>query len=154
MTIPPRFFTEIPYLPDFSPTTWTVPYGSYICCFFDHRINGSCWFHLVSLSHPTVADKIVGLKSVAAYRSGLEINTNVTRNEAEEGLVEVLKGEDHDLRWIFILLLYSPRIFSNLSVFTAGSPVRIKDKSFIDYLFVQSLEIALQFNLPVQLHTG
>lgn len=85
--------------------------------FFGHRINGSCWFHLVSLSHPTVADKIVGLKSIAAYRSGLGINTNVTRNEAQEGLAEVLKGEDHDLRWISILLLYSPQIFSNLVCF-------------------------------------
>ncbi|KAF7149318.1 hypothetical protein RHSIM_Rhsim03G0088700 [Rhododendron simsii] len=74
-----------------------------------------------------IADKIVGLKSIAAYRSGLGINTNVTRNEAQEGLAEVLK---------------------------VGSPVRITDKSFIDYLFVQSLEIALQFNLPVQIHTG
>lgn len=91
--------------------------GSFIFYFFGHRINGSCWFHLVSLSHPTVADKIVGLKSIAAYRSGLGINTNVTRNEAQEGLAEVLKGEDHDLRWIFILLLYSPQIFSNLVCF-------------------------------------
>ncbi|KAH7853720.1 hypothetical protein Vadar_005910 [Vaccinium darrowii] len=80
-----------------------------------------------SLSHHTVADKIVGLKSIAAYRSGLEINTNVTRNEAQEGLVEVLK---------------------------VGSPVRITNKSFIDYVFVQSLEIALQFDLPMQIHTG
>ncbi|KAJ9181506.1 hypothetical protein P3X46_009631 [Hevea brasiliensis] len=73
------------------------------------------------------ADKIVGLKSVAAYRSGLEINTNVTTKDAEEGLAEVL---------------------------CAGKPVRITNKSFIDYIFTHSLEVALQFDLPMQIHTG
>ncbi|CAL5334664.1 unnamed protein product [Camellia sinensis] len=75
----------------------------------------------------SVANKIVGLKSIAAYRSGLEINTNVTRKEAQAGLVEVLN---------------------------AGSPVRITNKNFIDYLFVQSLEVAIQYDLPMQIHTG
>lgn len=41
----------------------------------------------------TVAGEIYGLKSIAAYRSGLEINTNVTRQDAEEGLGQVLLGE-------------------------------------------------------------
>lgn len=41
----------------------------------------------------TVIGEIFGLKSIAAYRSGLEINTNVSRREAEEGLAEVLQGE-------------------------------------------------------------
>lgn len=40
----------------------------------------------------TVADGIVGLKSIAAYRSGLEINPNVTNEDAEEGLSVVLRG--------------------------------------------------------------
>ncbi|KAI8014916.1 Protein fluG [Camellia lanceoleosa] len=75
----------------------------------------------------SVSNKIVGLKSIAAYRSGLEINTNVTRKEAQAGLVEVLN---------------------------AGSPVRITNKNFIDYLFVQSLEVAIQYDLPMQIHTG
>ncbi|PSS32867.1 Protein fluG like [Actinidia chinensis var. chinensis] len=73
------------------------------------------------------ADKISSLKSIAAYRSGLEINTKVTRNEAQVGLDEVLH---------------------------AGSPARITNKNFIDYLFMQSLEVALQFDLPMQIHTG
>jgi len=48
----------------------------------------------VFLSHAvTVADEIFGLKSIAAYRSGLEINTNVTKEDAEEGLRQVLIGE-------------------------------------------------------------
>lgn len=41
----------------------------------------------------TVAGEIYGLKSIAAYRSGLEINTNVTNQDAEEGLGQVLLGE-------------------------------------------------------------
>ncbi|KAL8223982.1 hypothetical protein R6Q57_019457 [Mikania cordata] len=71
--------------------------------------------------------KVVGLKSVAAYRSGLEINTNVTTKEAEEGLAEVL---------------------------LAGIPVRITNKNLIDYIFVRSLEVALCFDWPMQIHTG
>uniref|UniRef100_A0A2C9VE05 GS catalytic domain-containing protein n=1 Tax=Manihot esculenta TaxID=3983 RepID=A0A2C9VE05_MANES len=73
------------------------------------------------------ANKIVGLKSIAAYLSGLEINTNVTKKDAEEGLAEVLH---------------------------AGKPVRLVNKSFIDHIFTRSLEVALQFDLPMQIHTG
>lgn len=40
-----------------------------------------------------MAGEIFGLKSIAAYRSGLEINTNVTKQDAEEGLTQVLLGE-------------------------------------------------------------
>ncbi|KAK4583073.1 hypothetical protein RGQ29_026022 [Quercus rubra] len=75
----------------------------------------------------SVANQIFGLKSIAAYRSGLEINTNVTRKDAEEGLSEIL---------------------------SAGKPTRIMNKSFIDYVFTRSLEVALCFDLPVQIHTG
>ncbi|GLT92285.1 hypothetical protein SLE2022_101290 [Rubroshorea leprosula] len=75
----------------------------------------------------SVADGIVGLKSIAAYRSGLEINPNVTKEDAEEGLSEVLR---------------------------AGKPVHITNKSFIDYIFVQSLEVAICYDLPLQIHTG
>lgn len=49
-------------------------------------------FLLISLSIITYADKIVGFKSIAAYRSGLEINTNVSEKDAEEGLNDVLQG--------------------------------------------------------------
>ncbi|VVA09406.1 PREDICTED: fluG [Prunus dulcis] len=78
-------------------------------------------------SYPFIGDKIFGLKSIAAYRSGLEINTNVTKKDAEEGLAEVLH---------------------------AAKPVRISNKSFIDYVFIRSLEVALLFDLPMQIHTG
>lgn len=51
----------------------------------------------------TIADQIVGLKSIAAYRSGLEINTHVTIREAEEGLADVLQGKCRILMKIFCL---------------------------------------------------
>ncbi|KAK5836393.1 protein fluG [Gossypium arboreum] len=75
----------------------------------------------------SVANEIVGLKSIAAYRSGLEINPHVTREDAEIGLSEVLQR---------------------------GKPVRITNKSLIDHIFIHGLEVALQFDLPLQLHTG
>ncbi|KAI7996319.1 Protein fluG [Camellia lanceoleosa] len=41
-----------------------------------------------------------------------------------------------------------------VEVLSAGSPVRITNKNFIDYLFVQSLEVAIQYDLPMRIHTG
>ncbi|XP_063947520.1 protein fluG [Daucus carota subsp. sativus] len=75
----------------------------------------------------SLADKVFGLKSIAAYRSGLKINTNVTLEEAQEGLTEVLR---------------------------AGNPVRITNKHLIDYIFMRSLEVAVSYDLPLQIHTG
>nr|CAD1836028.1 unnamed protein product [Ananas comosus var. bracteatus] len=83
-------------------------------------------FHFLNL-FATVADKIVAMKSIAAYRSGLEIDPKVSKIEAEEGLQQELSG---------------------------AKPIRITDKSFIDYLFTCSLEVALSFDLPIQIHTG
>ncbi|KAJ6993293.1 protein fluG [Populus alba x Populus x berolinensis] len=85
------------------------------------------FFSVSFLQSITVADKIVGLKSIAAYRSGLEINTNVARKDAEKGLTEVLRD---------------------------GNPTRIANKSLIDYIFTMSLEVSLSFDLPMQIHTG
>ncbi|CAA0829710.1 Unknown protein [Striga hermonthica] len=75
----------------------------------------------------THADKIIGFKSIAAYRSGLEINSNVSQMDASEGLKDVLR---------------------------AGKPVRITNKNFIDHIFIRALEVAQCFDLPVQIHTG
>ncbi|THU69241.1 hypothetical protein C4D60_Mb08t12330 [Musa balbisiana] len=74
-----------------------------------------------------VADKIVAMKTIAAYRSGLQIDTEVSKADAEKGLLADLN---------------------------AGRPVRIKNKSFIDFLFICSLEVATSFDLPMQVHTG
>ncbi|XP_060967693.1 protein fluG [Cannabis sativa] len=75
----------------------------------------------------SVAGEIFGLKTIAAYRSGLEINPNVSKIDAEEGLTETL---------------------------VASKPIRIENKNFIDFIFTQSLEVAEQFDLPMQIHTG
>ncbi|XP_019461605.1 PREDICTED: protein fluG [Lupinus angustifolius] len=75
----------------------------------------------------SVAGEIFALKSIAAYRSGLEINTNVAKKDAEEGLTQVL---------------------------AAGKPVHIANKNLIDYILLQSLEVAQSCDLPVQIHTG
>lgn len=40
----------------------------------------------------TLADNVVALKSIAAYRSGLDINTNVRKEDAEKGLIDDIKG--------------------------------------------------------------
>lgn len=75
----------------------------------------------------SLASSVVGLKSIAAYRGGLEINPNISKKDAEDGLSEVL---------------------------SAGKPVRIANKKLIDYIFIRSLEVALLFDLPMQIHTG
>ncbi|XP_019234169.1 PREDICTED: protein fluG [Nicotiana attenuata] len=75
----------------------------------------------------SVAHKVLAFKSIVAYRSGLAINTEVTEKEVEEGLSDVL---------------------------SAGNPIRISNKSFIDYIFVHALKVAQSYDLPMQIHTG
>ncbi|KAK4345752.1 hypothetical protein RND71_035928 [Anisodus tanguticus] len=60
-------------------------------------------------------------------KSGLAINTEVTEKEAEEGLSDVL---------------------------CAGHPIRLSNKSFIDYIFMHALKVAQSYDLPMQIHTG
>ncbi|KAJ1295341.1 hypothetical protein BS78_01G216300 [Paspalum vaginatum] len=98
----------------------------------DESFSGSSWT-LDSFTENYIAkltsfsNQIVALKSIAAYRSGLEISPNVSKTDAEDGLRKELTG---------------PR------------PFRITNKNLIDYLFTISLGIAVSFNLPVQIHTG
>ncbi|XP_066385020.1 protein fluG-like isoform X1 [Miscanthus floridulus] len=98
----------------------------------DESFSGSSWTldsftesYIAKLN--SVSNQIVALKSIAAYRSGLEINPNVSKTDAEDGLRKELTG---------------PR------------PFRITNKNLIDYLFTCSLGIAVSLNLPVQIHTG
>lgn len=58
----------------------------------------------------TAAANIYGLKSIAAYRSGLNINPAVSISEAEEGLRCTLCGK-HDLNVSF-LMIYGLRCLS------------------------------------------
>ncbi|XP_012082484.2 protein fluG isoform X2 [Jatropha curcas] len=78
----------------------------------NERPDGSAWtldkfIETFVESLRSVADKVVSLKSIAAYRSGLDINTTVTTKAAEEGLAEVLHVETYyqhkvclSVRWI------------------------------------------------------
>ncbi|RZB85938.1 Protein fluG isoform K [Glycine soja] len=99
--------------------------------------NGSSWtidsFTEAYVSKvKSVAKEIHALKSIAAYYGGLEINLNVTKTDAEESLKEVLTNT---AKPIFLLK------YKNY-------------KNLVDYLFLQSLEIALSYDLPMQIHTG
>ncbi|KAK8542082.1 hypothetical protein V6N12_014687 [Hibiscus sabdariffa] len=39
-------------------------------------------------------------------------------------------------------------------VLQSGNPVRIANKSLINYIFTLSLEVASQFDFPLQIHIG
>ncbi|KAK2454916.1 glutamine synthetase [Trifolium repens] len=67
------------------------------------------------------------LSNIAAYYFGLDINTNVTKQEAEEALQQVL---------------------------TVWKPVLVANKNLVDYIFLLSLEFAQSHDLPMQIHTG
>ncbi|KMZ58598.1 hypothetical protein ZOSMA_75G00310 [Zostera marina] len=73
------------------------------------------------------SNSVVAMKSMGAYKSGLKIDTHVSMMAVEEGLLED---------------------------FNAKRPVQIQNKNLIDYIFKCSLKVALQFNLPMQIHTG
>ncbi|KAJ0255276.1 Nodulin/glutamine synthase-like protein [Hirschfeldia incana] len=75
----------------------------------------------------SLVPEIVALKTIAAYRSGLDIDTHVSKEVAENGLVEVLQ---------------------------AGKPVRIGNKGLVDHILTRSLEVAERSDLPLQIHTG
>lgn len=102
----------------------------------------------------TAAKGAVALKSIAAYRSGLEINPNVTEKDAEEALSDLLNGQCISLRNKYLTLLLVPLFVLILLWFAAGKPVRITNKDLIDYVFVLSLLTATSLDLPMQIHTG
>ncbi|KOM34807.1 hypothetical protein LR48_Vigan02g095700 [Vigna angularis] len=76
-----------------------------------------------------VAKEIIALKSIVAYYGGVEINLKVTKTEAEESLRQVLTNATKPIYLLF-------------------------HRNLVDYLFLQSLEIALSYDLPMQIHTG
>jgi len=76
----------------------------------------------------SISKEVVSMKSVIAYLSGLGVNTQVTKEAAEEGLLEEISG---------------------------GGPLQlIRNKNLTDYIFTLSLGVAKEFNLPMQIHTG
>jgi hypothetical protein len=103
-----------------------------------------------------VSSQIVSLKSIAAYRSGLEINPNVSKTDAEDGLRKELTGKTLFLVMEINHLKKGSHKFCNYipPCFSGPRPFRITNKNLIDYIFTCSLEIAVSVNLPVQIHTG
>lgn len=71
---------------------------------------------------------VVAFKSIAAYRSGLDIQ--LTPKEAGERSFYALKQESQDKQ------------------------LRLANKQLIDFLITQALEIAAKYRMPVQFHTG
>jgi uncharacterized protein len=72
--------------------------------------------------------KVVAFKSIAAYRTGLEIQAIQT--EAAQWNFYELKRESH------------------------GKRLRLNNKFLIDFLITHTLEIAAKHQVPVQFHTG
>ncbi|WVY99050.1 hypothetical protein V8G54_031201 [Vigna mungo] len=93
-----------------------------------HRETNQCLAGFLSIT-VTVAKEIIALKSIVAYYGGLEINLKVTKTEAEESLRQVLINATKPIYLLF-------------------------HRNLVDYLFLQSLEIALSYDLPMQIHTG
>lgn len=71
----------------------------------------------------------VGLKSIIAYRTGLKIQ-RVDLKEARADFFEVRKGQA-DLAW------FGPRV-----------------KKLRDFLFIRAMELSVDLNVPMQVHTG
>ncbi|WP_298919784.1 amidohydrolase family protein [uncultured Nostoc sp.] len=71
---------------------------------------------------------VVAFKSIACYRSGLDIQPVADEVAAAH--------------------------FDNLKQQLQNQPLRLTDKSLIDFLLQQALLVAAKYRLPVQLHTG
>ncbi|PQO46804.1 amidohydrolase family protein [Blastopirellula marina] len=72
--------------------------------------------------------EVVGLKSIIAYRSGLDVRP--TSQEEAQAKFDAWKAAAHN-----------------------GRP-RLEDKTLLDFLLGQGLELAARHQLPVQFHTG
>jgi len=72
--------------------------------------------------------EVIGFKSIAAYRIGLEI---------KPVKLEVIKYQ-----------------FNTIKQTTADTKPRLSDKSLIDFLVIQTLEVAAKHQIPIQFHTG
>jgi len=75
-----------------------------------------------------LAPHVVAFKSIAAYRSGLDVQPVASEVAAER--FEVLRRQ------------------------AENAPVRFADKKLIDFLLLHALEVAARHELPVQFHTG
>lgn len=90
-------------------------------------------FHTQLTNLPT---SVVGFKSIAAYRTGLAIQS-VPEKEAQSYFYSIKDGNS-----------------DSLSAAVPKSPFRLTNKSLIDFLLSIALEIANKSQIPVQFHTG
>ncbi|KZT24932.1 hypothetical protein NEOLEDRAFT_1134131 [Neolentinus lepideus HHB14362 ss-1] len=74
--------------------------------------------------------EVVGFKSVACYRTGLDVATSCTQAELEGALMSCLQR------------------------YSVTSTLRLDDKQLNDYVVRTTLEISGRCNKPVQFHTG
>ncbi|KAJ3340316.1 hypothetical protein HDU93_007157 [Gonapodya sp. JEL0774] len=86
---------------------------------------------------------VVGYKSVAAYRSGLEVDPTSTTNpevtQAIAGYIEV----------------YISSLSVQIATGKAETPrVRVADKKFIDWIINLAIPNCIKHQLPLQFHTG
>lgn len=101
-------------------------------------------------------DDVVGLKSIAAYRTGLAISTDALGDANKAKVAEALTG-------------YLQAAYEQLATFkpveTANgipSPpfqptaprIRVSDKATVDWLVLQGALIAIKYDMPLQFHTG
>lgn len=75
-------------------------------------------------------DQAVGFKSIAAYRTGLDIQF-VYQEVAEDHFYE-LKQKQAEMQ----------------------QPIRLSEKALIDFLLLEALEVATRYHIPIQFHTG
>ena len=74
------------------------------------------------------SQEVVGFKSIAAYRTGLEI---------QPVNIELAKSQ-----------------FNTIKKNSGEKLPRLNHKSLIDFLIIQTLEIAAKYKMPIQFHTG
>jgi hypothetical protein len=78
------------------------------------------------------SDLVVSFKSIAAYRTGLNINGNVS----DEAVALSLAG------------------FVFKCVKSKKQEIRLVDKILIDYILKLAIDIAVKYDIPIQFHTG
>lgn len=81
--------------------------------------------------------EVVGFKSISAYRTGLEIKPvklSVVKYQFNQVIPKGLREKNKQK--------------------TQGKPPRLSDKSLIDFLVIETLEVAAKHKIPIQFHTG
>ncbi|KXS21424.1 hypothetical protein M427DRAFT_130898 [Gonapodya prolifera JEL478] len=90
---------------------------------------------------------VVGYKSVAAYRSGLEVDPNALTNNAVVGAIPGILAS--------YLGTLSAQIASGKASGKAQPPrVRVAEKKFVDWIVNLGIRNCVKHGLPLQFHTG